>query len=57
MQNCSILQRQKRKYFLVICAFILCVAVAAIACLFVGSSNMTIGQCIDALMVLRCPAS
>ncbi len=56
MQNCSILQRQKRKYFLVICAFILLVAVAAIVCLFVGSSNMTIRQCIDALMGNSTPA-
>ena len=56
MPKNAILQRQKRKYFTVLCALVVCVAVAAIVCLFVGASHMTVGECFDALLGNSTPA-
>ena len=46
----KILQKQKRKQTLVLCVMLLAVAAVAVGCLFVGSSNLTVGEALDALL-------
>lgn len=43
------LQKQRRKNLLVLCLLLAAVVIAAVVCLFVGASNMSVGEAIDAL--------
>ena len=43
-------QKRTRRYTLVILAMVLAVAVTGVACLFVGSSNLTFAQAMEALL-------
>ena len=56
MAKNTFIKQQKSKYFAVICGLCICVAAAAIVCLFVGSSNMTVRECFDALLGNSTPA-
>jgi len=49
MNIAKLLRKQRRNYVLLIAAMILAVLILSLICLFVGSSNMTLGDCLDAL--------
>jgi len=44
------LQRKNRRNSVVIAAMLICVLTLSIGCLFVGSSNMSVSDALDALM-------
>ena len=50
MGSIALLQKKRRKQITVIAVMILAVLVLSFVCLFVGSANMTIEQCLQALM-------
>ena len=51
MGNIGELQKKKRKNKIIIIGLLLAVLLLSIVCLFVGSSHMTVSECIDALLM------
>ena len=50
MNHIQVLEKKRRTYTLIIVAMLVAVVVAGIVCLFIGSSNLSVREAVDALL-------